>query len=168
MSFLSDGVTGTTWQGWVGLAARVILGGALLWAGVIKIGNLAQSVVAVRAYRLPLPDWLTSLIGHVMPFAEIVLGAALIAGLFTRWAALLGGLMMVAYIIGLSQAWARGLNIDCGCFSPGGDLSAGQQADFLSPILRDTGLLILAAWLVVRPRAPWSVDAWIAGADHVS
>ena len=29
-------------------------------------------------------------------------------------------LLMVAFIIGISQAWARGLTIDCGCFGGGG------------------------------------------------
>jgi len=154
-----------SWKGWVSLVARVVLGGALLIAGLLKIGDLRQSVAAVRAYQLPFPDGFVSLIGNTMPVIEIVLGAVIIAGLFTRWTAALGGLTMIVFIVGLSSAWARGLNIDCGCFSPGGELTNGQQAGYLWEILRDLGLLILAVWVMLFPRVPASVDAWIAGSD---
>ena len=33
---------------------------------------------------------------------------------------------MVAFIIGISQAWARGLTIDCGCFGGGGAIGAAE------------------------------------------
>jgi len=154
-----------SWKAWVSLAARVVLGGAILYAGLLKIGDLNQSVVAVKAYELPFPAGLITLIGYALPIVEIVLGAAIVAGVLTRWTALLGGLMMVVYIIGLSSAWARGLNIDCGCFTPGGALSPDQKADYLKSILRDVGFTALAVWVVLWPRTPLSVDAWIAGPE---
>ena len=49
------------------------------------------------------------------------------------------------------QAWARGLSIDCGCFGGGGAVDGGQTA-YGRELLRDTGFLLLAGWLVVRPR----------------
>ena len=148
---------------WISLAARLILGGVILYAGLIKIGDLAQSVVAVKAYQLPIPLWMITTIGYLMPIAEIVLGAVIVAGLFTRWTALLGGIMMVVYIALISSAWARGLSIDCGCLTPGGFLTPGEKTQYLQDILRDIGLLACAVWLVLWPHSPLSVDGWIAG-----
>ena len=154
---------GPAWLPWVTVVARVIIGGALAWAGLAKIGDLSQSVVAVRAYELPIPDGLVTAIGYCMPIFEIVIGLALIVGLFTRWVGLIGALTMIVYIAGISSAWARGLNIDCGCFTPGGVLNPGQDTKYLQDILRDVGFLICGAWTVWRPSAPLSVDRWIAG-----
>jgi len=153
----------TAWQTWVTLVARVIIGASLLYAGLLKIGNLPKSVTAVRAYELPWPDWMIHAIGYSLPIIEIVLGAALIVGLFTRWMAVLGALAMIVYIIGIASAWARGLDIDCGCFTPGGALPPGQEPKYLEDILRDIGFLICGVWTVLFPDGRFSVDRWIAG-----
>ena len=51
----------------------------------------------------------------------------------------------------MTQAWARGLSIDCGCFGGGGAVDPEQTA-YGRELLRDAGFLLLAGWLVVRPR----------------
>ena len=163
MRTLVTTIEATPWQPWVTVAARVVLGGALLYAGLLKVGDLRQSVAAVKAYQLPFPDWFITLIGNTMPFVEIIVGAAVVLGVFTRWTAGLCGLAMVAYIIGIASAWARGLSIDCGCFTPGGELSPGEATQYLLDIVRDFALLLLAVWVVVFPKTPLSVDSWIAG-----
>jgi uncharacterized membrane protein YphA (DoxX/SURF4 family) len=40
------------YQPWLTLVARLILGGVLLAAGGLKIGNLQKSAMAVRAYEM--------------------------------------------------------------------------------------------------------------------
>jgi len=150
---------------WISLVARVVIGGAIMYAGLLKIGNLQQSVVAVRAYKLPLPDGLIQVIGYLMPIAEIVLGVAIITGLFTRWVVLLGAIMMLVYIVLIASAWARGLSIDCGCFTPGGLLLPDQKTKYLEDILRDIGLLVCGLFVFLFPSSPISVDKWIAKGD---
>ena len=157
------GKTVPAWPPWVTLVTRVVIGAALLIAGLLKIGNLRQSVAAVAAYQLPIPDWMVTAMGNALPIFEIVIGLALVAGVFTRWVAVIGTLTMIAYIIGISSAWARGLNIDCGCFTPGGALQPGQSTAYLEDILRDIVFLICGVWTVLRPDSMFSVDRWIAG-----
>jgi hypothetical protein len=53
--------------------------------------------------------------------------------------------------------WARGLSIDCGCFGGGGTVAKGQT-HYLREIFRDTGFLVLAAWLMVYPRGKLALD----------
>lgn len=149
------------WRDWVGLAARVVLGGVLLVAGALKVGSLGESVLAVRAYRI-LPYEATTVVGWALPFFEIIVGAALIVGVFTRLAAVLGGLTMVAFIIAIASVWARGMSIDCGCFGGGGPVE-DAFAQYPWEIARDVGLLACAVWLTVRPRSALSLDGRLFG-----
>jgi len=151
---------------WISLVARLIIGGAIAIAGFLKIGNLSQSVTAVRAYDLPLPSWMTEVLGYLLPIGEIVLGLVIIAGLFTRWTALLGAIMMLVYIVLIASAWARGLSIDCGCFTPGGLLLDTEKTRYLQDIFRDLGLLVCGVFVFIFPKSPISIDKWIAGGDH--
>ena len=143
-------------QPWLGLAARLILGGVLFAAGYLKIGTPDKSQMAVRAYEM-LPISVANMLGLVLPFVEIVIGALLILGSLTRFMAALGGFTMFIFIIAISQAWVRGLNIDCGCFGGGGAVAPGETK-YLQEILRDAGLVFLAAYLIRYPSTKFSLD----------
>lgn len=149
------------WAHWVTLAARLILGLTLLVAGAIKLPALESSVLAVRAYQL-LPFDITRPVGYALPIVEVALGLMLITGTFTRVAAILGGLLMLAFVIGIASVWARGISIDCGCFGGGGAVDA-SQTQYPLEIARDIGLILCGAWAAWRPKAPWAVDDWLFG-----
>ena len=144
------------YQPWIGLIARLILGGTLIAAGYLKIDELDKSKMAVRAYEL-LPVSLANFLGTTLPFFELGVGLLLVLGAATRITAGLSAILMIAFMIGISQAWARGLSIDCGCFGGGGQVAPGE-ADYLTPLLRDTGLALLALYLVKFPRSRFSLD----------
>ena len=144
-----------------GLLARLILGIVLIWAGVAKVTKPALSARAVRAYQI-LPYDFAGYVGYALPVLEILVGLLLVAGLFTRAPAVVGGLLMLAFIIGISWAWAHGLALDCGCFGGGGTIAA-SQTQYPLEILRDVGLLACAAWLIVRPRTAYSLDHRLFG-----
>jgi uncharacterized membrane protein YphA (DoxX/SURF4 family) len=148
-------------QPWIGLVARLILGGALLIAGALKLPRLDLALVAFRAYEFHLPSGLEYLIGYGQPIVETILGLLIIVGFFTRWTALVGGVVMLAFIGAIISVWARGMSIDCGCFTPGGYLDANEKTAYALDIARDTGFLICAVWLVIFPKTRLSLDAWI-------
>lgn len=141
---------------WLGTLARVILGGVLLIAGALKVGHPAQSARAVQAYQI-LPFDVARLVGYGLPLVEIILGALLLAGLLTRAAAVLGTLLMLAFVIGIASAWARGLAIDCGCFGGGGEIEAAKTAYPLE-LARDSLFTLCGAYLSWRPRSFLSLD----------
>ena len=143
-------------QPWFGLLARLILGGVLFAAGYLKVGKADESQMAVRAYEmLPIP--VANLLGLFLPFVEVVIGALLILGALTRVMAALGGFTMFVFIIAIAQAWARGLNIDCGCFGGGGAVAPGETK-YLQELLRDIGLVFLAGYLIRYPSTKFSLD----------
>ena len=131
--------------------ARLLVGGVWIVAGALKLPDPAGSVRAVRAYQL-LPEAVVPLVGHALPVVEVVVGVALVVGLLTRAMGVVSALLMLAFVVGIAAAWARGLRIDCGCFG-GGGYDADATAAYPWEIARDTGLLALSLLVaVVRPR----------------
>jgi uncharacterized membrane protein YphA (DoxX/SURF4 family) len=141
---------------WFGLLARLTLGGVLFAAGWLKIFTPAKSQMAVRAYEV-LPISIANFLGIALPWLEVGLGILLILGIAVRTSAIFGGALMVLFIAAISQAWARGLSIDCGCFGGGGTVDPGETK-YLSEILRDTGLALLALYLVRYPLTRFALE----------
>ena len=129
-------------QPWLTLISRLILGGVLLAAGLLKVTHPAKSAMAVRAYEV-LPVTFANFLGYALPWIEVGIALLLILGVAVKPAALSGGLLMFLFIVAIAQAWARGLTIDCGCFGGGGQVAKGETK-YLEEILRDTGLVLLA------------------------
>ncbi len=140
----------------VGTLLRVVVALVLLVAGALKVTNLGQSALAVRAYQL-LPYDLAGVVGYALPVVEILVGGLLLVGLFTRACAIVSALLMAAFVIGIASAWARGLSIDCGCFGGGGQIGAEQTAYPLE-LTRDAALLLAASWVAWRPRTAYALD----------
>lgn len=146
----------------IGTLARLGLATVFLVSGVLKAVDPDATYVAVRAYDvLPKPG--VAVVAAVLPWAEIALGLLLLAGVATRAVAVAGAALLLVFMAGVTQAWARGLAIDCGCFGGGGAVDPDRTA-YGAELLRDTGFLLLAAWLIVRPRTLGTVGALVSAA----
>jgi uncharacterized membrane protein YphA (DoxX/SURF4 family) len=141
---------------WISTGARLVLGGVFVVAGVLKAIDPQSSVAAVGAYQL-LPASLATIVGWGLPFAEIALGLLLLAGIATRAVAAATAILLMIFIAGVMSAAARGLSIDCGCFGGGGAVAPGHTA-YGMEVVRDTGLLLLALWLIWQPRSRLTLD----------
>ncbi|MBW0118895.1 MauE/DoxX family redox-associated membrane protein [Pseudonocardia abyssalis] len=141
----------------VGTLARFGLAAVWLLSGIPKALDPDQTYVAVRAYDV-LPDLGVELVAGILPWLEIALAVLLVLGLGTRAVAVVSAGLLLVFVAGVTQAWVRGLSIDCGCFGGGGQVEPGQTA-YVEELVRDTGFMVLAAWLVVRPRTLFAVDS---------
>ena len=141
---------------WLGVLARVVVGGVWVYAAVLKLPHPDTSVTAERSYQL-LPVGVAETVGHVLPMLEIVVCGCLLLGLLTRVTGGASALLQVAFIIGIASVWARGISINCGCFGDGG---ADPDAIGKYPweISRDVGLLLLSLLVVYVPRTPFALD----------
>lgn len=94
------------------------LGLLLLYAGAIKIADPASFAEEVANYRM-VPE-LAPLVAAALPPVEIVVGLVLIfAPAKNAWlpaAALASGLMMLVFLVGVTQVVLRGIDTSCGCF----------------------------------------------------
>lgn len=142
---------------WIGFVARLVVGAVWIVAGALKLPDPAASVRAVRAYDL-LPEAVVPTVGHLLPVVEIVVGLCLVLGLLTRGAAALSTALLLAFIVGISAAWARGIQIECGCFG-GGGAEAGATSAYPWDIARDVALAAASAWLVVRRHSRLALDS---------
>jgi uncharacterized membrane protein YphA (DoxX/SURF4 family) len=146
---------------WLGLVARLVVGGVFLVSGAIKLPDPAQSVAAVRAYEA-LPSSLVTPVGQLLPVLEVVIGLLLVLGLLTRSAAAAAAVLLVVFVVGIVSVWVRGIEIDCGCFGDGGyDPDAVSRYPW--EIARDVGLFIAAIYLTTLKSTKLSLDSRIFG-----
>ena len=148
----------------IGTAARLGLAAVWLISGILKAIDPDQTYVAVRAYDV-LPTAAVEVVAALLPWVEIAFGVLLVIGVGTRLVAILSLALLLVFMAGVAQAWARGLSIDCGCFGGGGAVEPGQTA-YLEELLRDTGFALLACWLIVRPRTFASLDSRLVDSER--
>jgi uncharacterized membrane protein YphA (DoxX/SURF4 family) len=122
------------------LAARLAVGGVFAYAGWVKARDPGQFIRDLWGFRL-LPEDAAYWIAAYAPYLEIVAGLALITGIQRRGAHLLLIAMLVVFIASLATAWARGLDVSCGCFGSGSAAARGATHGLLWPITRDVLLL---------------------------
>jgi uncharacterized membrane protein YphA (DoxX/SURF4 family) len=144
--------------GWVALVLRLGLAAVWLIAGLVKITDLSGSVRSVYAFKI-LPYGLSQVVGAAQPMLEILLGVTLLVGVAVRLVAAISTVLLVVYIAGIISVWVRGLRIDCGCFSSGGTLAAGQTPSYGWDILRDSALVVLALLVFLWPRSRFALDS---------
>ena len=127
----------------------ILLGGVFVYASLDKIAHPGEFARIVYHYRLVGPSqmigpWAANTLAVTLPWIELVLGLALISGLWRREAAVLTGGLLVIFVGAVSAALMMGIDIEnCGCFSVGGE---GRSAG-IKLILGDLGLLAVSGVL---------------------
>jgi protein-disulfide isomerase len=152
-------------RAWLGTVVRLFLGVVWIWAGWSKLHSPRTFVQTVRAYDAT-PEWLSKAIGYGLPVLEICLGVLLVVGVAVRIAAAASAALYVVFLIGVIQAAARDIRLECGCFGGHGGLTTGTT-HYTLDILRDIGLLALAAFLVVWSATRISIEEFLARHDYV-
>ncbi|MGA8574516.1 MAG: MauE/DoxX family redox-associated membrane protein [Candidatus Cybelea sp.] len=99
------------------LIIRVLLGGLLVIAGALKVGHPAELAASIAGFRL-LPPQVVGPLAVGLPYVELMLGAYLVAGLFTRVAAVVAAVQFFCYAGAVASAVLRHLAANCGCFGP--------------------------------------------------
>ncbi|BEP14596.1 hypothetical protein acdb102_29070 [Acidothermaceae bacterium B102] len=139
---------------WISLVCRLVLAGVLGYAAFTKIGDPAATVRAVRAYQV-LPESFVGPFGHALPWVELAVAVLLLVGLAVRVAGAAAVVLMTMFVAGIASVWARGIQIDCGCFGGGG---ATANPHYASELVRDGLLLLVAVAVTLLPRSALAVD----------
>jgi uncharacterized membrane protein YphA (DoxX/SURF4 family) len=130
-------------SGYTSLVFRLILGGIFIFAGFAKIHNISALVNEINQYQI-LPPALASLYGHVLPYAEIIIGVLLVLGIALRISAGIAGLMLISFTASKITALAMHLNIrTCECFGLARPLLSSQS------LAIDIVMLLLAAQIII-------------------
>ena len=97
------------------LLLRLVLGALLLLAGVTKLADRSAFRAAVSEYQL-LPSRLEGPFATALPLLETTLGALLLLGLGTAFAAALAAPLFLTFGIAIGLNMVRGRVFDCHCF----------------------------------------------------
>lgn len=120
------------------ITLRIILGAVFIFASYGKLFSPAEFAKAILRYEF-LPLYFVNILAIVMPWIEFIVGLMLLFGVFKKASSMLAGISLVMFLIALISAYARGLDISCGCFSLEETSSKG---DIIYRIIQDFIMLI--------------------------
>lgn len=119
------------------LMLRVALGAIFVYAAWTKLRDPWQLfAMSIDSYRI-LPLRAVEMAAHVIPWLELAVGLLLIAGVWLRISASIVSLLLLTFFALMVRAYAKGMEINCGCFGPGEMIS-------WKTLLRD-GTMVAAA-----------------------
>lgn len=136
---------------------RILVGGLLLATGILKIGHSADLAAAIAGFRL-LPAGVIGPMALALPYIELLLGAYLVAGLFTRAVAAISAVQFGIYAAAIASAVVRHIPANCGCFGPGDTAVADWPH-----VAFDLVLAAASAFIVYGAPGVLAVDRRLAG-----
>lgn len=131
---------------------------AYIWivAGLSKILESTMATTqTIQAYEIFSPQW-SYYLAHLIGPLELAGGLLLLFGVYLRKSSVLANTVLVLFIIGVSQAWLRGLEINCGCFGPE-EAATNYELEYFQTIIRDVFYIGLMTWTIYRPFKKWAV-----------
>ena len=129
----------------VALVCRLALAAVFGFAAVTKALDPSGFVYDIHAFQLT-PWALSKLLGSYLPALEAVVAIALLIPNLRR-GALLGVIGLCCVFAGaIASAWARGMDIGCGCFGSGGSSNYGLHLAGLGLM----GAAAVIAWRLDR------------------
>lgn len=136
---------------WFICSCRIILAFIFIYAAIGKIANSQEFADTVAAFKV-IPITTVNLFAIVLPWIELVCGVALFIGQFAVSATMLISVMNLIFMTAAASAMARGLSIECGCFT----LSSAHSKVGWMLLARDA-ILILFCILLISQNAGSSV-----------
>jgi uncharacterized membrane protein YphA (DoxX/SURF4 family) len=144
--FMTDQRSQKNWTRYAFALSRLFLGVIFVYASYDKIIHPVPFAEIVYNYQI-LPDVLVNPASLFLPWIELLVGLSLILGIWLPGAVLICNLLLMVFFSTLVFNMARGLDIDCGCFTvTAGSSSSGHMAWYL---LRDGFFLLVALFLFV-------------------
>lgn len=128
---------------------RMVLGGAFVLSGLLKLWDPGLFAMAVRNFELIGDPW-APIVAVTLPSLEMVTGLGVLLHLrpVYRASLLLLAASLVVFVVALAISWARGLEISCGCFGGNGELTNYPLAILRNLVL--TGLAGALWWSECR------------------
>jgi uncharacterized membrane protein YphA (DoxX/SURF4 family) len=122
-------------------SARLVLGVIFIYASYDKILHPKAFAEVIYNYQI-LPDGLINVTAIFLPWLEILMGVFLIVGFWMPGTIIWCNILLVVYIGALWFNLARGIDVNCGCFST----SKGSSIS-IETILWDAAFLVLSVYL---------------------
>ncbi len=135
----------------INFALRLAVGITFVYAAVDKIIHPDQFARIIYNYH-QVPGQLINIFALFLPWVELITGILVIVGYWEKAAVVMIGGMLVMFMIALSMALVKGVNIECGCFST----TSKAKGPIKDLIFRDI-LLLLSCGVIL-----WAKKSWLA------
>ena len=136
------------------LIFRVILGIVFIYASYDKI--LDPAGFSKNIHNFHITDnlvWVENLVALILPWLELIVGVFLILGVFLEGSTSITICLYIFFIIILSQAVFRGIDVHCGCFKTEADAGVTDlRFELIKRIIEDFVLLGMAVIIQVRDK----------------
>jgi uncharacterized membrane protein YphA (DoxX/SURF4 family) len=132
---------------------RLAIGIVFVYAAISKISHPDQFARIIYNYHI-LPGGVLNLFALFLPWVEILCGLMLITGFWHKSATVILTGMTIVFIIALSTALIRGVNIECGCFST----TSRGKGPVVDLIVRDTIMLVGFALILAASKMFLAID----------
>jgi uncharacterized membrane protein YphA (DoxX/SURF4 family) len=127
-------------------AVRLVLGGIFIYAGYVKIADPFAFAKNIYQYQI-LPDLGVNISALVLPWLELIIGAALIlVPRLRRGASAWLFILLVIFTSAILFSLYRGLDISCGCFST----DPGASKIGWKKVTENFGMIILSVVAFVQ------------------
>lgn len=126
---------------------RILIGATFVFAAVDKVFHPDQFARIIYNYHI-LPGQFINAFALLLPWIELIAGVFIIVGYWEKVSALIIGGLLAMFIVALSMALVKGVNIECGCFST----TSRAKGPVKDLIIRDAVLLIGCALIFVASR----------------
>ena len=133
------------WPGFMEVMARIILGGAFVYASLHKIYDPADFAVIIYGYKI-LPNFLVNPSAMILPWLEFWAGVLILCGLWLRASVVIINGLLLVFMAAIGFNLWRGLDFDCGCFTGSGSGGSSSSAWWL--LIRDFIFLLMGFYIL--------------------
>ena len=126
--------------------ARLSIGAVFRVAALAKIGDPATFSLQIHRFHM-MPVAAENVVAVTLPWIELLAALALVVQVRPRAGAAVALVLMVVFTVAVGAAWARKLDIECGCFGKAVPSRVGAQK-----LAENVGLTVLAALALQRRR----------------
>ena len=131
---------------------RIILGIIFIYASYDKILDPAGFSKNIHNFHVT-PIAIENILALVIPWLELIIGIFLIFGLFLDGTINITIALLILFIIVLSQAVFRGIDVHCGCFKTEADVGVTDlRFELIKRIVEDFILLGMAFVIQMRDK----------------
>lgn len=127
------------------LILRILFGALFIWSGVAKLKDPILFAEAVRNFDL-VGDPIAPALALFIPWVELFAGIGIMWDRFASGSSLLLTGSVVVFTGAIAIAWARGLDISCGCFGGTGEINYPVK------IAENIGLVVWGVFLFAMVR----------------
>jgi uncharacterized membrane protein YphA (DoxX/SURF4 family) len=143
--------------GWDLAFARLVLAGIFLFAAYMKLRGVDDFARAIPKFELVTDRAIVEWVAYIVPWIEATCAAALVIGVWTRAAALVLFVMLLAFASAMLSVIFRGLEIECQCFGEYFGAKVGW-----SSVARNVVFMAIAAPIFARGAGMLAIDTAIA------